>query len=141
MTNSYYTENVLPQHIHYIHEQRKQGWPAVLMEDGDPSHGHRTVNNHAHQARVKSFITLHDHPPQSPDLNPIEGVWLLLNERLKQLHGDRIATMGYWQLKDAVSQAWKAVTLPEIQARIADMPWRCKQLVKTGGKRIKGAKW
>ena len=141
MTQQYYTQQILPQHIDHIHRQKEAGWPAILMEDGDPSHGHRSDDNMAHLARVRARIQLHIHPAQSPDLNPIEGIWLLLNERLKQLYSDQLASMDYWQLKEAIKAAWHCITQQEIRTRIRDMPWRCTQLISTGGRRIKGSKW
>ena len=141
MTQVYYSQQILPQHMDYIYKQKAAGLPAILMEDGDPSHGHRSDENMAHLARVKARIQLHDHPPQSPDLNPIEGVWLLLNERLKQIYNNEIASMDYFALKEAIKAAWNCITLEEIRNRIRDMPYRCCELVKTGGQRVKGAKW
>ena len=141
MTQQYYTQQILPQHVDYIQKQKAAGFPAILMEDGDPSHGHRSNDNLAHLARVKARIQLHDHPAQSPDLNPIEGVWLLLNERLKQLYKDQIASMDYWELKEAIKAAWHCITQQEIRNRIKDMPWRCQQLVRTRGQRVKGSVW
>ena len=86
-------------------------------------------------------ILLHDHPPQSPDLNPIEGIWLLLKERLKQLYKDQLNEMTYWEFKRAVQRCWSLIELQEIRERIDEMPERCKQLIQQGGARIKGSKW
>ena len=84
---------------------------------------------------------MHEHPPQSPDLNPIEAVWLLLNERLKQLYSHQLHEMDYWRLRAATEEAWDLITIDEIRNRISEMPWRCKQLIRTGGARVKGSVW
>ena len=36
---------------------------------------------------------------------------------------------------------WNKIEMEEIRARISEMPWRCKQLVKFGGKPIKSDLW
>jgi hypothetical protein len=36
---------------------------------------------------------------------------------------------------------WSRITMEEVRARITDMPRRCQELVKTGGKVIKTAMW
>jgi len=141
MTQHYYSQCVLPQHIYHIRQQKNAGYPAVLMEDGDPSHGHRSISNLPAQQRKEQFVQLHDHPPQSPDLNPIEGVWLLLNELLRQQHGQDLHKMTYWQLRKAVEACWASITVDQIRERIKDLPRRCRYISKCNGGRVKGEKW
>ena len=141
MSQQYYSQQILPAYIELIHKQKDQGMPAILMEDGDPSHGHRSKSNPPAAARELAKIQLHDHPPQSPDLNPIEGLWLLLNERLKQVYGDSIHQMGYHELRHALEACWNLITLPEIRTRISDMPDRCKQIAINNGGRVRGGVW
>jgi len=141
MSQQYYSQHILPSYIELIMKQKDHGMPAILMEDGDPSHGHRSASNPPATARRKAQIQLHDHPPQSPDLNPIEGLWLLLNERLKQVYGERIHEMGYHELRHALEACWGLITLEEIRIRISDMPQRCKQIEINGGERVRGAVW
>ena len=54
--------------------------PAVFMQDSVPCHAAKFV---------KTFlsgedVTVMEWPDQSPDMNPIENVWKLLNERAKE---------------------------------------------------------
>lgn len=141
MTQAYYNSHILPQHLYHIQKQKEQGYPAILMEDGDPSHGHQSVSNLPAEARRKALVALHDHPAQSPDLNPIEACWLLLKEKLKQLYDETLHQMNYWQLKEAIKHCWSLITMQQIRERIDEMPWRCTELIRTGGSRIKGDKW
>lgn len=47
---------------------------GILQEDNDNSHGTRLKDNIVVQYKEANWIPTLIHPPQSPDLNPIEGV-------------------------------------------------------------------
>jgi hypothetical protein len=142
MTQRYYCDNVLLEHIKWIHHLKQRGLPAMwLLEDGDPSHGHYLEDNPPNNARKEAMIALHKHPAQSPDLNPIEGLWLILKERLQRRYKDTLYRMSYEEFKAAIEAVWESITMDEVRDRIKDMPWRCKQLINNGGARIKGTKW
>lgn len=138
MTQLYYTEHILPIYINAIHEARcyydeQVHW--LLMEDGDPSHGMRKQGI-ARELKDTNWITNLKHPAQSPDLNPMEGIWNIIKQRLRRriFHSNR-------EVKEAIQEEWDKITLEEIRACIRDMPRRCDLLVKTGGKAIKSAMW
>lgn len=79
MTQEYYTNNVLPSYINNLHQARLQeprSW--LLQEDNDPSHGTKSKDSVAQNLREANWIVVIVHPAQSPDLNPIEGIWLIL---------------------------------------------------------------
>lgn len=77
------------------------------------------------------------HPAQSPDLNPMEAVWNILKQRILRREWD--GTLEH--LKQLLLEEWAKIEQREIQARIKDMPRRCKLLIKTGGMAIKSAEW
>ena len=45
------------------------------------------------------------------------------------------------ELKAILQDEWSKITQAEIQARIRDMPRRCRLLIKTRGQAIKTAMW
>ena len=54
--------------------------PAVFMQDNAPCHIAKSVKTFLSEKDV----TVMEWPAQSPDMNPIENVWKLLNERAKE---------------------------------------------------------
>ena len=76
MTQEYYVKHVQPHYIKAINAFRLQNSNYrgyYLVEDGDPSHGMRKLGLAAQQ-RTLNWITNIEHPSNSPDLNPIEGI-------------------------------------------------------------------
>lgn len=138
MTQKYYTEKLLPQYIQDINEARiyyNEGAPWLFQEDGDPSHGIRKPGL-AFELKKANWISNLKHPAQSPDLNPMEGIWNILKQRIR--HRILRSEEDY---RTALQEEWDKITLEEIRERIRDMPRRCDLLVSTGGKPIKLAMW
>jgi len=52
------------------------------MEDGNPAHGHKSVQNPCALFRAKHGIQLLIHPLTSPDLNLIEKCWRAMKQSL-----------------------------------------------------------
>jgi hypothetical protein len=69
------------------------------------------------QAKLHAGVRLHRHPAQSPDLVPIEGIWLIIKQRLR---GHKWKTVA--QFRNAIQQEWDRITLQEIRDRINEMP-------------------
>lgn len=71
---------------------------AVLVLDQAGWHG-------ANDLKVPANVTLLPLPPYSPELNPVERVWLYLKERFlsHRLHAD------YRAIVDAICAAWNAL--------------------------------
>ena len=136
MTQKYYIERLLPVYIDAVYHGRSfcsESW--YLQEDGDPSHGIRKAGL-ARQLKDLNWIVNIKHPAQSPDLNPIEGIWNIIKQRLRRriFYSDE-------EVKEAIQEEWDKISMEEIRRRIATIPGRCKQLVKTGGRPIKTALW
>ena len=137
MTQKFYAEHILPQHIQQIQElearYKRKIW---LQEDGDPSHGNRSMNNAPARLKREADVQILTHPPQSPDLNPIESIWQIIKQRLRGGKWSRVA-----EFKAAIQMEWDRITLAQIRRRIREMPNRCKQLVELNGDRIRSDLW
>jgi hypothetical protein len=80
----------------------------LIVEDGAPSHRSLVAKN----ARSKiGFLNL-THPPSSPDLNPIEPLWLLLKNRVADIPGSSNSLDALWA---AIQTAWDGITVEDIQ--------------------------
>lgn len=136
MTQKYYVDRLLPIYCQAIESMRQidnKSW--LLQEDGDPSHGMRKKGLAEEYKEAYNIQNL-THPPQSPDLNPIEGIWNIIKQRLRHRIFDSEE-----ELKEALQEEWDKITMEEIRDRIADMPRRCAELIKHSGKPIRGNKW
>ena len=142
MTQNYYVEVLLLEHIQHVHELRMRapGWSdgrGILMEDGDPSHGKKSKpSGRVNQLRDENWIESLVHPAQSHDLNPKEGIWNVLKARVH-----RRRRRNKEELIKVIYEEFDKIDMSEIRSRIAEMPWRCQMLVETGGKRIKSTLW
>ena len=67
---------------------------------------------------VPSNVTLLRLPPYSPELNPVERVWLYLRER----HLSHRLHDGYAAIVDAVCDAWRRLP-PQRLRSLCNYPW------------------
>ena len=139
MTNKYYMNKLLLGLLKIINEHKAAERRAILQENNDPSH--ETIGRKDSLAR--SFkqdnnieLLKHGHSAQSLDLNSHEGIWNILKQRVRRRKWHTLK-----ELKEIILEEWDRITMKEIRARISEMPWRCEQLVKFGGKPIKSELW
>lgn len=108
--------------------------PWLLQEDGDPLHGMRKQGL-AQEYKERHNIQNLSYPAQSPNLNPIEGIWAILKQRLR-----RRVFNSEEEIKEALQVEWDKITMQEIRDRIADLPRRCAELQRLKGGPIRGNK-
>jgi transposase len=147
MTQEYYSIHTLPDYIQAIHEanmKEPRGW--ILQEDNDPSHGTKSANNVAEDLRKACWIAIIIHPGQNSDLNPIEGVWLILKQRAKKRIWYPHEAEEKWDetqkhLKSILREVWDNTSMEEIRERIEEMPSRCSELAGIGSKKLRSDTW
>jgi len=72
-----------------------------------------------------------DHPPFSPDLNPIENLWFLIDWRVHKYHRPTNRT----ELRAAVYNVWAELTDEEIRPFFSNMPERIEAVIAAEGGR------
>ena len=96
-----------------------------FLQDNAPSH--RT--NHVKDWIKTTFsCELLPHPPQSPDLNPIELIWAMMKV---QVEAKRPRNKS--QLKDAIEKSWKSITIAQIKKCIYDLPSKMFKIIDCDG--------
>lgn len=100
---------------------------VFFMQDNAPAHKSVTTKNHL----TSCGITTMPHPPNSPDLNPIESIWHILKNKIRHLkdHPNSIP-----KLTQAVKDAWEGLTPEEVNRVVASMPARQEELRTKKGK-------
>ena len=110
MTQELYVSKILPVVKEYRDAAVAKGKGFIFQEDNDGAHGTRSEEN-----RVKLYKDqinldyIEDWPGFSPDLSPIENVWRILKQRVRQ-HCPRTKE----ELKRAIEVEWEALTQKEI---------------------------
>lgn len=104
----------------------------VLQQDNDPTHKIATESlkdwNHKRGSSVKLMA---DWPPNSPDLNPIENLWSMVQAKVDALGCDNFS-----KFKHAVDTELKKTSKKELQSLVKSMPKRMDEVIKAGGDRI-----
>jgi transposase len=114
--------HLLPSaHLHYRTDPPEQWW---LLQDNDPKHKSRSVQNWLHNNGINCL----DFPPYSPDLNPIEHVWADLARRVER---KQPSTME--QLQEVVAAEWTDTSLDLLAKLAHSMPARCKAVIEAQG--------
>ena len=119
-----YQEIVMSKKTEILKLFNKRGrW--FFLQDNAPCH---------RPERVKQFIKeqlscdLIPHPPQSPDLNPIELVWAAMKVQVEAKR-PRNKT----QLKDAIEKAWKAMNINFIRKCIDNLQKKMLKIIDCNG--------
>ena len=75
-------------------------------------------------------ITLLDWPAQSPDLSPIEHLWVHIKGRLKEYP---TPPRGVWDIWEEAEEVWNNIGLEVCWNLIESVPRRLEAVIKTKG--------
>ena len=89
--------------------------PAVFMYDNTPCHSAKYVKTFLSEVDV----TVMEWPAKSPDMNPLENVWKLLNERAKEKN-----PRNFEELRTNLKGEWEKISVDE-----------CKTLIRSCSRR------
>ena len=101
---------------------------ATFIQDGAPAHTAKATQQWC-KKNLPNFMKKDEWPANSPDLNPIENLWSIIDEAA---YRDPIPkTMG--GLKSRLRQAWRNIPLASLRELARSMPQRLKNVIQNNG--------
>jgi len=97
----------------------------VVMEDNAPVHKKVCVS-----VRQELGMKCHQHPPNSPDLNPIENIWAHMKHRISKEYG-HVTSLKI--MKDVVVNIWNDFEDHKWDHLVESMPNRIQAVIKARG--------
>ena len=114
----------------HVVECALETWPNeqwYYQQDNDPKHRSALVSTFFHE----NGITVLDHPPYSPDLNPIENLWKIVRTRVDDRMPRTID-----EIKQFWEDEWSKTTKEERTKLTHSMIRRFKAVIKCNGNKI-----
>ena len=106
----------------------------MFLQDGDPSQNSAIAS----KAMKKLEVQVHSIPPRSPDINPIENVFHLLDKKLRSdAIENNITYESYKEFSARVKATMETFPVDMIDKIINTMPKRMHEIVKCRGERLK----
>ena len=106
----------------------------MFLQDGDPSQNSVI----ARKAMKKLVVQVHSIPPRSPDINPIENVFHLLDKKLRSDAIEKnIIYESYKEFSARVKTTMETFPVDMIDKIIDTMPKRMHEIVKCRAQRLK----
>lgn len=96
----------------------------LFQQDNDPKHTANSVKSYL----AENDIPVMNWPAQSPDLNPIENLWSILEQKTSHRKVNTAA-----ELFNCLQDAWKNLPLTDLAALVESMPRRCQAVIDANG--------
>ncbi|KAI1003685.1 hypothetical protein K3495_g4523 [Podosphaera aphanis] len=126
-----YCEKIIPL-IDDVISQKP--WLAV-MQDDSLFLSRIAINEELHEQKINTISW----PPDSPDLNPIQPVWNLMQNFIRVTFPDSEngEPRSYGELYAVIMEAWDSVTPDQLRELVRSMPDRCQAVLDADGGYIK----
>jgi len=108
-------------------ENGKNGWE--LQQDKATAHTAKSTRDFL---KLNGIAVVEDWPTKGDDINPMENLWAILDERLEKKRFNTRKSM-----KKAICEIWVGVDKPLLNNLIASVPDRLRRIVKAKGGSIK----
>jgi len=96
----------------------------IFQQDNDPKHTAIMVKEYIRERGIKTFAW----PAQSPDLNPIENLWSILDQRTSERKVNSAD-----ELFALLKREWEALPMDLLERLVDSMPRRCQAVIDAKG--------
>jgi hypothetical protein len=96
----------------------------MFQHDNDPKHTAKIIDKYL---KNKNILTL-EWPSQSPDLNPIENLWNILDKQLEDRNSSNED-----ELFQVLEVGWKSLSTEFLKNLVESMPRRCQAVIDNEG--------
>jgi hypothetical protein len=114
-------ENSLKPSIELLYDENSS---VIYQQDNAPSHKSRTSMAWFAENQVEVMYW----PARSPDLNPFEHIWVLIDQRISEIQFHSIT-----QLEEELVNQWNKITRTKCLNLIESMPTRISLCLKAEG--------
>lgn len=122
MTGVHYV-NILKENLNSSAEEMGLG-DFIFQQDNDPKHTSKVANNYFSENNIEKL----DWPPQSPDLNPIEHLWTILDDKIPM--ESRTNIPAFWE---KMQSEWRVIPENIIKNLSSSMPNRLREVINNKG--------
>lgn len=120
----YLYKDILEQNLKPSVDSLGLGNQWIFQQDNDPKHTAHVVRDWLLYYAPKQLNS----PPQSPDLNPIEHIWDVLEKKVRKYN-----TTSRETLKTALIRAWAEITPDITENLVNSMPRRLQAVIDAQG--------
>ncbi len=96
----------------------------IFQQDNDPKHTSKLIQNYLRNKKIQVM----EWPPYSPDLNPIENLWSILNDRLIDRNPSNKS-----ELFNQIQEGWNDIPLKILHNLVKSMRDRCQAVIDANG--------
>ncbi len=114
--------SIVADHVHPFMTTVYPSSDEYFQQDNAPCHKAQIISDWLHEHDKE--LTLLKWPPQSPDLNPIEHLWDVVE---REIHIMDVQPTNLQQLCDAIMSIWTTISEECLQDLVESMPRRRRQ--------------
>ena len=133
MTGAYFS-NFIDRNFNTMFQTADKGNSRIWVQDGDPSQNSALTKS----AMSRADSTLLKLPPRSPDLHPIENLFHIASNKLKeQVVSQNITKEFFEQFKQRAVNTMYSIPIETINNLIGSMNARLNDVIRTKGNRTR----